>query len=176
MENLASLINQQNALSTREQTTKFATTLEALRSQSSRCAEVGVNALDLIGSKPVSSVSLAAGKVLLQQNYGIEIPKEKWMMLVSRILDEQWTEERFQMTLSWFIQNKKYPSWVVADWFDFGIRLYPFAWVRKHCKDNGIREDHFIATQLDVYLVNGVRCYKYKDGVTLQLEREQVKK
>ena len=145
-------------------------TLEILRSPSDFCVSNGVSAFDLVKSEPVKETSLAFAKEVLEQNFGTPIPNAKWMMLCQRIIEEDWSEERFKRTLNWFIDNKRFPSWVVADWFDYNVKLFPFQWVRQHCHKNGLREVDFIRT-LDVYMVDGIRLYKMKDGIELPLER-----
>ena len=93
-------------------------------------------------------------------------------MLFEMIREEKWSEERFQRTLKWFLKTKYNQAWTMSDWFQYGVKLYPFAWVRQHCHKNGLREVDFIRT-LDVYMVDGIRLYKQKDGVELPLEREK---
>jgi hypothetical protein len=114
--------------------------------------------------------TLAQAKEIIEQNYGTSIPQSKWLMLCKRFFDEEWTEEQFKRTLAWFLDTKHYPSWTIADWFDYNVKLYPFAWVRDYCNKNGLREVDFIKS-LDVYIVNGVRLYRMMDGTNLPLER-----
>ena len=118
----------------------------------------------------MESVSFAKAIAYLQQAYGIEYPKEKFAILFDLIRDEGWTEERFQRTLKWFLKTKYNQAWTIADWFQYGVKLYPFSWVRQHCQKNGIGEIDFIRT-LDVYLIDGIRLYKQKDGTDLPLEK-----
>ena len=155
---------------TRSLPNKYNQTLEILRSPSDYCVSNGVSAYDIIKSEPVQEQSLAFAKEVLEQNFGTPIPNSKWLMLCQRIIEQEWTEERFKKTLNWFLDNKKFPSWTISDWFDFDVKLMPFAWVRQHCHKNGLREVDFIRT-LDVYMVDGIRLYKMKDGAELPLER-----
>jgi hypothetical protein len=120
----------------------------------------------VIPSEPLNPRTLVEAKVLLEANYGVEYDDRKFMMLSKYLIDKGWSEERFKRTFDWFIQNKKFSAWTMADWFDFGIKLYPFAWVRQYCHENGLREDVFIQS-LDCYNVGGVRMYKMKDGIDL---------
>ena len=113
--------------------------------------------------------SLAFAKEVLEQNFGTPIPNAKWLMLCERIFEQEWTEERFKKTLDWFLDNKKFPSWTISDWFDYDVKLYPFQWVRNYCNKNGIREIDFIKT-LDCYLIDGIRVYKEKDGIDLPFD------
>ena len=129
-----------------------------------------MNGLDLVPSDPVSPGSLAKAKILVDQNVGIETAREKWMMLCREIISDGWSEERFDRTLRWFLRTKKFPDWKIADWFEYGVPLFPFAWVRTTARETGMREIDLLKS-LDVYLVDGVRLYKWKDGVDLPLER-----
>jgi hypothetical protein len=126
----------------------------------------GVSALDLIDSNPVSVETFAKAKAILEQVYGVDYPKEKMMILFQLIDEEGWSEERFNRVFKWFLKTKYNQSWTIADWFQYDVKLYPFAWVRQHCHENGLREDVFIRS-LDCYNVGGVRMYKMKDGVDL---------
>jgi len=142
-----------------------------LRSPSDFYIQNGVDAFIVIGGEPVKSETLITAKIFVEQNIGAEIPKEKWLMLCELIADAEWTEERFKRTLKWFLLNKCYPAWTFKDWFDYGVKLYPFQWVRQHCHKNGLREVDFIRS-LDVYFVDGIRLYKMKDGIELPLKKE----
>jgi hypothetical protein len=173
MENLAILLKNQtksHAQPSKSLPNKYSATLEIIRNPSDYCAHNGVSAYDLIKSGPVKDSSLAFAKEVLEQNFGAPIPNAKWMMLCQRIIEEDWTEARFKKTLNWFLDNKKFPSWTIADWFDYDVKLMPFAWVRQHCIKSGLREIDFIRS-LDCYLVEGIRLYKMKDGISLPLER-----
>ena len=130
-----------------------------------------MNAFDVIGGPVVTPSSFAKAAAYLQQAYGVEFPKEKFAILFELILDEGWTEERFNRTLKWFLKTKYNQAWTIADWFQWNVKLYPFAWVRQHCHKNGLREVDFIRT-LDVYIVDGIRLYKMKDGIDLPLKRD----
>ena len=166
---LEKVMPQQGQLSRNPQS-KYNRTLEILRNPSDYCISNGVNAFDVVPSIPVKPETLSFAKELLEQNFGTPIPSAKWMMLCQRIIEEDWSEERFKKTLNWFIDTKKFPSWTIADWFEYGVKLYPFRWVREYCHKNGLREVDFIRT-LDVYMVDGIRLYKFKDGVELPLEK-----
>jgi len=133
-------------------------------------SQEGVNAFDLIPSKPVSAETFIKAAAYLQQAYGIEYPAEKFSILFDLVREENWTEERFNRTVKWFLKTKYNQAWTIADWWQYNIRLYPFVWVRESCRKSGQSEIEFIKT-LDVYLVDGVRLYKLKDGVDLPLER-----
>ena len=144
--------------------------LNLLVNPSDSVIENGVNALDLVGSQPMSEESFIKAIAYLQQSYGIDYPKEKFSILFDLIRDEKWTEERFQRTLKWFLKTKYNQAWTVADWFQYNIKVYPFQWVRNYCNKNGIREVDYIKT-LDCYLVDGIRVYREKDGAELPLQK-----
>ena len=106
---------------------------------------------------------------MLEQNYGVEYDDRKWMMLVQMIADENWTEERFKQTFKWFLKNKKFGAWTIADWFDFGIKLYPIEWMKREISKMGNPPRAW--EKFDRYRINGVVAVKLKDGVELPFER-----
>lgn len=133
-------------------------------------SQEGVNAFDLIPSKQVTAETFIKAAAYLQQAYGVEYPAEKFSILFDLIREENWTEERFNRTVKWFLKTKYNQAWTIADWWQYNVKLYPFSWVRQHCHKNGLREVDFICT-LDVYMVDGIRLYKQKDGIELPLGR-----
>lgn len=172
MQAISTVINQTRQLQeqpTKSLQTKSQKTLEILKSPSAYCVENGVNALDVVPSIPVQEKSLAFAKEVLEQNFGTPIPNAKWMMLCQRIIEEDWSEERFKRTLNWFIDNKKYPSWTIADWFEYGVKLYPIQWMNREIGKMGNPERAW--ELFDRYRVNGVVVCKFKDGIELPLEK-----
>lgn len=138
--------------------------LRILKRQSAEIVKNGVNALDLIDGPPVSESTLVKSKIILEQNFGTEYSAEKWRMLAALIDEEGWTEERFQRTFKWFLKNKRFPAWTIADWFDYGVRIYPYTWYLEQVHKNGAA----VNKQIEVYdLGNGVVGYRYADGETL---------
>jgi len=132
----------------------------------------GINGLDLIDSPLISSETFKKGAILLEQNFGIDYPKEKFDMLFTMIKEEGWTEYRFMQTLKWFLKNKRYSSWTIADWFDFGVRLYPYEWyLEQQAKAGNYTK---ALPQMDVYIMpdGKTRGYRWKDGMDLPLEKE----
>lgn len=146
------------------------TIIESLQSRSPYVVKNGVEALDLIPSHPVKPESIALAKSILEQNYGMTYPKEKFALLFDLIEESGWSEARFQAVFKWFRKNKYNQSWTESDWFQYGVKLFPFQWVRNHCAENNIREVDFIKG-LDCYIVEGVRLYKQKDGYDLPIEK-----
>ena len=124
----------------------------------------GINALDLIGEK-ASGKDYAKAKALLEMNYGIEYQKEKFSMLFEMIAEEQWSSERFMRTVKWFLKNKKFPNWTIADWFEFGIKLYPYSWYQEQLS-KGIKHE-----EMEAYRINGKILWKMKDENDLPLEK-----
>ena len=147
-------------------------TISILQNPSEVVCNNGVNGLDLIPSERVKPETFVKAKVYLEQAYGVEYPKEKFAILFDMINEEGWSEERLMRTVKWFLKTKYNQAWTIADWFQYGVKLYPFRWMRDYCAKNGIREVDFMKT-LDCYLVEGVRLYKMKDGVDLPLEKIQ---
>jgi len=94
---------------------------------------------------------------LLKQNYGVDYGKEKLITLFAMMNDEGWTEYRFQETFKWFLKNKLYPAWTIADWFQYGVKVYPAAWTYGKPK-----------SEYEGYeLPDGTIVYKPKDGQRL---------
>jgi hypothetical protein len=125
----------------------------------------GINFLDLIDSQPVDSVDFAKAKQFLKSNYGVQYDEPKFVLLFDIIKEEKWSSARFQKTLIWFLKNKKYPSWTVADWFEYGEKLYPYSWYLEQI-NNGTSADN-----LEGYRINGVVLWKLKDGQDLPFEK-----
>lgn len=106
-------------------------------------------------------------KMLVEQNVGTETPKEKWMMLCQMIVEANWSEEKFQRTLKWFLLNKSYPAWTIADWFQYNVKLYPVQWMKNEIAKMGNPPEAW--KKFDRYKVDGVVVCKWKDGVEIPL-------
>jgi len=83
------------------------------------------------------------------------------------IHDEHWSEERFVRTLKWFLKNKRFSAWTVADWFDYGVKVYPYSWYLDQVHEFG-RE---VNDRIEAYRINGVVVYRYADGQELPFDR-----
>ena len=129
----------------------------------------GINALDLIDSEPLNSIEFTKSCAMLQANYGTEYSQEKMSLLYSMMKDEGWSLERFNRTVKWFIKNKPFPAWTVADWFQYGVKLYPHEWYMQQQSEAGIYT-HVIES-MDVYLIGMTTMYRWKDGEDLPLPR-----
>ena len=81
--------------------------------------------LDLIESKPLGNELFLKMIVMLEQNFGIQYPSGLVSMLREFIYNDGWSEERFVRTAKHFLKNQKYPNWTIADWFNYGIKVYP---------------------------------------------------
>lgn len=124
----------------------------------------GVFALDLVG-EPAKGADFAKTKQYLQMNYGVEYPREKFDMLFEMIAEEGWSQSRLAATLKWFLKNKKFAAWVIADWFEYGAKLFPFSWYREQLA-KGVKHE-----EMESYIINGVCLWKMKDGQELPFER-----
>lgn len=126
-------------------------------------AYAGINALDLIPSEPMKPETFASAIAILQANFGMEYSPEKTAILFDMIRDEMWSEERFNRTFKWFLKNKRYAAWTIADWFDYGVKVYPYSWMLKQAFD-GVDS----AKSLECYeLPDGQFVWKMRDGETL---------
>jgi hypothetical protein len=127
----------------------------------------GVNALDLIPSEEVKTETLTRAIAMLQANFGTEFSSEKISLLFDMIRNEGWNEERFVRTLNWFLKNKKFPSWTISDWFEYGIKLYPRAWYLEQCNKAG----GYAPSGIQFYkLPDGTIGYKFRDNEELPFE------
>ena len=97
-------------------------------------------------------------------NFGIDYPSEKFTMLWEMIIEDKWTKERLQSTLKWFLKNKKFPSWTIADWFDYDVKLYPHSWYRKNITE-GVKD-----SDMQGYKINGQTLWCLK-GADLPFEK-----
>jgi hypothetical protein len=127
----------------------------------------GVNALDLIQSEPLEKTDFMKAHALLEANYGTEYKREKMLLLLEMILEEGWTKERFQRTLRWFIKNKPFPAWTIADWFAYKIPVYGYSWYLAQCAQGyDVRKD------MDIYeLEDGTRVYRWHDEQELPFRK-----
>ena len=130
--------------------------------------ENGLNGLVLIDSPPVRPQTFTEAIAILQANFGTEYAPEKTAALFDMIRDDDWSEERFTRTFKWFVKNKPFAAWTIADWFQYGVKLYPYAWYLRQQSDAG--PDRIVLKKMDVYQLSpGVFGYKWKDGETLPL-------
>jgi hypothetical protein len=125
-----------------------------------------ISAFNLFG-KTVTRDECLKAEALIKMNYGAEYPAEKFLMLWEMILEEKWTAERLTNTVKWFLKNKKFPNWTIADWFDYDVKLYNYAWYLEQVNKFGKQ----VNDQIERYKVDGVVLHKYKDGIELPLER-----
>ena len=133
--------------------------------QNCSIGEKGVNALNLIGDKATPGEILKAEE-LIRLNYGVDYPREKFSILWEMIREENWTSERLRSTLKWFLKNKKFPNWTIADWFDYSVRLYPHSWYLDQIYQYGSK----VNQKIERYKINKIILYKYADDVTLPFE------
>lgn len=122
-----------------------------------------MNYLDLIPSPEISERAFLTGMAAIEANFGTKQSGEKVAMLFEMIHSEGWTEHRFKETAKWFMRTKRFPSWTVADWFDYGVKVYPRSWmVRKAYEGLDPKTD------LECYeLEGGDIVWKLRDGVSL---------
>lgn len=128
----------------------------------------GTNALNLIGEKIVPTDILKAEE-MLKMNFGIEYSQEKFTMLWEMIREEGWTRERLIQTVKHFLKTKKFPNWTIADWFDYNVKLHPYSWYILQVHEYGPN----VNEQMEMFRVNGIVLYRYKDGTDLPFERIQ---
>jgi hypothetical protein len=134
--------------------------------------ENGVNALDLIDSPEVETSTLTKSIAMLESNFGTEFSKEKIALLFDMVREEGWSEERFTRTFKWFLKNKKFPSWTISDWFDYGIKLFPYSWYLKQVHEQGTS----INSSIQRYkLPDGTIAYKLKDSEELPFDEFNIK-
>lgn len=124
----------------------------------------GFNALDLMGEK-ISWSDIEKAEELIKINYGIDYPKEKLTVLWNMIKEANWTNERLERTVKWFLKTKKFPNWTIADWFEYEVKLYPHAWYLEQIS-KGYKNDDLCA-----YKINGRVFWKFNDNVDLPFEK-----
>lgn len=99
-------------------------------------------------------------------NYGVDYPVEKFSMLWEMIREDRWTSGRLQATLRWFLKNKRFPNWTIADWFDYEVKIYPYSWYLKQVNEFGAK----VNSDIEMYRINGRVYYKYRDESQLPFE------
>ncbi len=125
----------------------------------------GINALDLIGSKATPEDFIKA-EVLIKTSFGVQYPKEKFSLLWELILEEGWSKKRLNQTVKYFLKNKKYATWTIADWFDYSVKLYPYSWYLDQIHQFGSSANSII----ERYRIQGKVLYRYFDGNILPFE------
>lgn len=139
-----------------------------MKKPSADVAQNGVNALDLIPSLPVGESTFTKAVAILQANFGTSYSPEKIATLFDLIDDDGWSEERFKRTFKWFIKNKPFPAWTVADWFAYSVKVYPYSWYLEQVAKNG-RE---VNGQIDTYkLDDGTLVFRYRDSDELPFRK-----
>lgn len=124
----------------------------------------GINALDLFGEK-ISAVDVTKAEEYLKLNYGVDYPKEKFSMLWEMIIEDNWSNERLFRTLKWFLKTKKFPNWTTADWFEYGIKIFPHSWYLQKIHE-GVR-----SCDMQGYRIDGKVFWKMKDNEELPFEK-----
>lgn len=127
----------------------------------------GTSALDLIG-EPVCKTDIQKAEEMLKLNYGIKYEPAKFQMLWGMILSRGWSAERLKKTVEWFLMNKKFPNWTIADWFDYDVKIYPYAWYLEKM-DEGYKSEDF-----EMYKIDGKVYWKLKDGNELPFEKVEL--
>lgn len=134
-----------------------------------------INALQLIG-KPLNAEDIVKAEEMIRMNYGIDYPKEKFAMLWEVIQEEGWTDYRLRETVKWFLKTKKFPNWTIADFFEFGVKLYSHnEYIRQLNENKNLNEE------IEWYYVptgdgEKIMMWKYKDGVELPLEKVNIRR
>jgi len=136
----------------------------------------GINALELIESEEVRPETFSKAISILKGNYGADYSHEKALLLLEMIREEGWTEERFMRTFKWFLKNKPFPAWTIADWFQYGVRLYPLEWANQQAHEFGSG----VWDRMDIYEVEStdgkkVLLFKWKDGEDVPLKKYEPK-
>jgi len=126
--------------------------------------EKGINALDLIG-EPVQVSDCLKAEEFLKLNYGVDYPEEKFTMLWEMIREEKWTTARLNNTLKWFLKNKTFPNWTIADWFDYDVKLYSYSWYQEQIH-KGVKD-----SDIQGYRINEKVLFKLKDNTELPFEK-----
>jgi len=124
----------------------------------------GFNALDIIGEK-ITIHDLLKAEELIRINYGVDFQREKMTVLWEMIKEENWTNERLQRTVKWFLKTKKFPNWTIADWFEYQVKLYPYGWYKEQISKG------YVDSDMQGYKINGRTCWKFKDNDDLPFEK-----
>ena len=109
----------------------------------------------------VTANDFIEAEALLSMNYGVDYPRQKFMMLWNMLKEDNWTAERLKATVKWFLKHKKFATWVIADWYEYDVKIYPYSWYLEQIK-NGVRNE-----EIEMYEYNGVTVFKLKDGTEL---------
>lgn len=121
-----------------------------------------INALDLIGEK-IKPDEIFKSEELLKMNYGVDYPKEKFSMLWDMIREDNWTNERLKQTVKYFLKNKKFATWTIADWYDYGVKLFSYSKYLEELAKKGATFNN----EIEWFKIDGVPFWKYKDDIEL---------
>ncbi|MGE5681691.1 MAG: hypothetical protein ACM34K_12510, partial [Bacillota bacterium] len=133
-----------------------------------RLSKEGVNALDLIG-EPANSDDFNKAIDFIEMNFGVPVNDAKVLMIFDLIKEENWSKERLNQTIKHFLKTKKFKDWVIADLFDYGVKLFPYSWYQEQI-GKGVKHE-----EMESYIVNNQVLWKMKDGKELPFERPKPK-
>jgi len=130
-----------------------------------------INALDFIG-EIASNDDFYKAEQYIRASYGLneyEESKSKFNTLWSLVKNENWTSERLIRTTIWFLKSKKFATWTIADWFEYGVTLHPYSWYLEQISLGN-------SDRIEAYKVNGQIMYKLIDGQNLPFDKFEMGK
>jgi len=130
-----------------------------------------INALDLF-DMPITNEIRKMVKMTLAVNYRLE-PKSNaynYDLLFSQIEAAGWNAVRLKVVLEYFLRNKLYSTWTIADWFQYEQPLYPYSWYMDMLQKNGKE----INNELVSYKIEGHMFYAKKGDITVDLPYETI--
>ena len=144
------------------------TVIGLLKNPSEEVTRSGMNALELIDSPPVSVETFTKTRRILEESFGKDYSDAKMAVLFDMMREDGWSELRFARTLKWFLKTKHFKDWTIADWFQYGVKVYPYAWYLEQVSKNGAS----VNAQIETYkLPSGLIVYRYRDGEELPFEK-----
>lgn len=103
----------------------------------------------------------------IQQNIGMQVSADKFLLLRTQIERSGWSKAHLVDALDWWLQNNRYPTWQVADFFAApSPKLYPRSWYNEEVH----KDPRGAAKRIESYRVAGVFLYRYADGSQLPFE------
>lgn len=105
---------------------------------------------------------------VIQANFGTEYAPEKLATLFEMMQEAKWTEDRFKRTAKYILKHNKYATWTFADWFDYGVKLYPAdPWYLDQVNEFG----KGVSKTIEWYRIDGKMFCRYSDGEELPFEK-----
>lgn len=122
-----------------------------------------------INGTPIIPSDVKKAQKLLQTTFtDLNVPQAKYNVLWMLVKEENWSKERLERTIKWFLKNRKSfaKEWQISEFFNYNCKLFSHSWYLAQIDGNVDANKNIEKWRLD----DGSVAYKYKDGVDLPYE------